>query len=460
MSPQSFDVIVIGAGPAGEVAAGRLAQKGSRRVAIVERHLVGGECAFYACMPSKALLRPGELFKEAQRVPGVAEALSGQVDVAAVLARRDEVIRHLDDAEHLPWLRSQGVELVRGAGEIVGERKVRVGERLLEAREAVILATGSDTLMPPIDGLAEVAAWGNREVTGAEQPPRALLVLGGGPVGVEMAQAWRSLGSDVALVESAQRLLPQEEPNAGELLAEAFARQGIDVRLGEHAKSVRRDGGETVLTCKSGAELRGDRMLVAIGRRPRTEDLGLESVGLDTGHPVEVDAQMRVPGIDWLYAIGDVNGQVLLTHMGKYQARVAADSILGEHAQLRVEAAAAPRVVFTDPQVAAVGLTYEAALERGLSARAVDVETSESAGASFYGRETPGTTRLVLDTRRDVIVGATFVGFEVAEMLHAASIAIAGELPVGTLAHAVPAFPTRSEIWLKLLEAYGEHYGG
>lgn len=458
MDRRSFDVVVIGAGPAGEVVAGRLAAKGGREVAIVEQRLVGGECAFYACMPSKALLRPQELLGETRRVPGVAEAVTGALDVEAVLRRRDEVIAHLDDADHLPWLRERGVELVRGPGTLVGEREVQVGEQLLQAREAVVIATGSGPLMPPIPGLAEVSAWSNREITTAQEAPRRLVVLGGGPVGLEMAQAWASLGSQVSIVEAADRLLPREEPFAGAQVGRALGELGVVVGLGESVSSARREEAETVLQLESGDEVAGEAVLVAVGRKPLTEGLGLEAVGLAGKGPIEVDEHLRAGGLDWLYAIGDVNGRVLLTHMGKYQARVAADHILGEQARVRVDPAASPRVTFTDPQVAAVGLTLEQAENAGIAARAVDVPTSETAGASFFGRGTSGTSRLVVDTDRDVIVGATFVGFEVADFLQAASVAVVAEVPIGLLAHAIPAFPTRSELWLKLLEAYGEHY--
>jgi dihydrolipoamide dehydrogenase len=459
MDRRSFDVVVIGAGPAGEVIAGRLGQKGGREVAIVEQRLVGGECAFYACMPSKALLRPQELLGESRRVPGVAESVTGALDVEAVLRRRDEVIARLDDAGHLPWLRERGVELVRGSATLVGEREVQVGGQLLQTREAVVIATGSGPLMPPIPGLAEVSAWSNREITTAQEAPRRLVVLGGGPVGVEMAQAWASLGSQVSVVEAADRLLPREEPFAGTQLAQALGELGIAIRLGEPVSRARRgEGAETVLQLDSGAEVAGDVVLVAIGRKPLTAGLGLEAVGLSGAGPIEVDEHLRAGGLDWLYAIGDVNGRAPLTHMGKYQARVAADHILGEPARVRVDPAASPRVTFTDPQVAAVGLTLEQAVNAGIAARAVDVPTSDTAGASFFGRQTPGTSRLVVDTDRDVIVGATFVGFEVADFLQAASVAVVAEVPIGTLAHAIPAFPTRSELWLKLLEAYGEHY--
>lgn len=460
MSAREFDVIVIGAGPAGEIAAGRLAQKGARRVAIVEEHLVGGECSFYACMPSKALLRAQELLREVGRVPGAAEALTGPLDVPAVLARRDEVISHLDDSGQLPWLADRGVELIRGHARLAGERAVEVDGQLLRAHEAVIVAVGSGALIPPIPGLAEVAAWSNREITTAREAPRRLLVLGGGVVGVEMAQAWRSLGSQVTIVEAMERLLPREEPFAGSELADAFATLGVDVRLGVRAAGAERRDGGLALSLEDGAQIEGDRLLVAIGRQPRTENIGLETVGLTPGRSIEVDEHLRVAGSEWLYAVGDANGRALLTHMGKYQARIAADHILGEDAQLLSDGAASPRVIFTDPQVAAVGHTLDSALTEGIAARAIDLPTSGTAGASFYGRGAPGTTRFVIDTDREVLLGATFVGAEVADFLHAATIAVIGLVPLATLAHAIPAFPTRSELWLKFLEAAGEHYAG
>jgi pyruvate/2-oxoglutarate dehydrogenase complex dihydrolipoamide dehydrogenase (E3) component len=458
MSKREFDVVVIGAGPAGEVCAGRLGEAG-QEVAIVESHLIGGECSFYACMPSKGLLRPGELLTEVRRIPGVREAVTGDLDAGAVLRRRDEIIHDLDDSSQVPWLEQRGVAVFRVPGRLEGERRVRAGDETLTARKAVVVATGSSPLIPPIDGLREAEPWTNREATTSKEVPGRLAILGGGVVGVEMAQAYTSLGSEVTLVERGDRLIAREEPFASDDVEQSLREKGVDVMLGTGATAVRAADGEVTIELDEGGPVRADELLVAIGRKLNSDDIGLDTVGLEPGKPVEVDDSMRAKGSDWLYAIGDVNGRALLTHMGKYQGRIAADVILGYPGgciATNADGARSPRVIFTDPHVAAVGYTLDAAQQAGLNVRAVDVPTQGNAGASFYGRDdSRGTTRLVVDDDRGVIVGATFTGPEIAEFLQAATIAVVGEVPLEQLFHAVPAFPTRSEVWLYLLEALG-----
>ena len=448
---REFDVVVIGAGSAGEAAAGRLGQNGVS-VAIVEDRLVGGECSYFACMPSKALLRPVDLTNEARRVPGV---IVGPLDAPAVLARRDEVIADLDDSGQLPWLEERNVTLIRGRGRLEGERRVRVGDEVLGARTAVIVATGSTPLVPAIPGLRESHPWTNIEATTAKHVPASLLILGGGVVGVEMAQAWSALGSQVTLVHRGERLIEREEPFAGDQVREGLADSGVDVRLRVSAVRVAGGDGLFAVDLDDGTTIEGESLLAAFGREPTTADIGLETLGLEAGGHLRVDEALRVPGRAWLYAVGDVNGRALLTHMGKYQGRIAADVIRGKPARLRSDGAGSPRVIFTDPQVGAVGFTLAGAQEAGLDVRFVDVPTSGNAGGSFVGRGAPGTSRIVVDERRRVVVGATISGAEVAEALHAATVAVVGEVALDDLWHAVPSFPTRSELWLKLLESYG-----
>jgi dihydrolipoamide dehydrogenase len=375
-----------------------------------------------------------------------------------VLKRRDEVVRNLDDSKQLPWLEEHGIELFRGTGRLDGERRVLVGEETLTARRAIVVATGSGAAMPPIDGLDSVPAWNNRQATTSQRFPASMIVLGGGPVGAELALAWSTLGTSVTLVESAERLLPREEPFAGEEVAAAMREgHGINVRV---ETGVERVGGVTgsgvMVELGDGERVEAEEILVAVGRKPRSAEIGLETVGVEADDRgfIAIDDRLRASDRKWLYAIGDVNGRALFTHMGKYQAWVAAENILGRECEAIAEGVGSPRVTFTDPQVAAVGRTLSEAEESGMEARAVDVDTDSTAGASFQGRGTGGTSRIVVDESRQVIVGATFIGFETADLLHAATLAVVTAVPVPRLRHAVAAYPTRSEIWLKLLEAY------
>lgn len=456
-----FDVIVIGGGGAGENVAA-YARIHDLSVALVERDLVGGECSYWACMPSKALLRPGEVLAAARRVPGAALAITGDVDVDAALSSRDAFVSDWDDQAQVDWVENTGTTLVRGHARLAGERRVTVEAAdgtttELTARRAVVLATGTSAQIPPIDGLADARHWDSRDVTSATEIPDRLLVLGGGVVGVEMAQAFRRLGADqVTIVEMGDRLLATEEPFAGDHLAEAFADAGIEVLTGATATRVDRDGrdGPVTLSLDDGRSLTGDELLVATGRQPSTGDLGLETVGLEPGEYVEVDDQLRAIGVDggWLYAVGDVNGRALLTHHGKYQARILGDHLGGREVAATSDHDAVVRVVYTDPQVAAVGLTEADARDRGLDVEVLSFGIGDTAGGALLGKGTSGTAMLVVDRARNTIVGATFTGPGVGEMIHAATVAIVGRVTLDDLWHAVPAFPTMSEVWLRLLE--------
>jgi dihydrolipoamide dehydrogenase len=461
-----FDLIVIGAGAVGENVAD-YAHKRGLSVALVEEELVGGECSYWACMPSKALLRSGHAVRAAQRLEGAKQAVTGEVDPAAVFARRNSFTSDWKDDSQAEWVDSAGITLLRGHATITAPRTIDIAGETHTARGAIAVATGSLPTLPDIPGLAEAGAWSTREATSAQHVPESLLVIGGGVAGAELATAYRSLGSRV-VIAARHGLLGGVEPFAGELVADSMRELGIDVRLGASPTSVERDEhGDAFTTFDDGTSLTTSEVLVTTGRVARTGDLGLENVGLTPGDWLKVDDTMLVEGTDWLYGVGDVNHRALLTHQGKYQARAAGEAIAarlqgttlqnepwGAHVAT-ADHGAVPQVTFTDPEVASVGITEKQARENGLNVRAVEYELGSVAGASLQADGYSGRAKLVVDEDRHVAVGVTFVGQDVAEMLQAATIAIVGEVPIDRLWHAVPAYPTMNEIWLRLLETYG-----
>jgi pyruvate/2-oxoglutarate dehydrogenase complex dihydrolipoamide dehydrogenase (E3) component len=458
MGGTGYDVIVIGAGPTGENVAAR-AVRGGLTAAIVESDLVGGECSYWACTPSKALLRPAAAVAEAARLRGVSGA---RLVPSGVLARRDSYAHEWKDDKQVEWVRNAGVELIRGPGRISGDRLVKVGDAELRARQAVVVSTGTRAVVPGM--LAAVNPWTSREATSAHKVPGRLAIVGGGVVGCEMATAWQALGAQVTLL-SWGPLLDRLPAFAGDLVAQGLRAAGADVRTGASANAASRAGadGPVTLTFDDGTTLEADEVLAATGRAPRTEDIGLESVGLTPGSWLEVDDTMRVPAVDggWLYAAGDVNHRALLTHMGKYQGRICGDAIAararGKEPTVidRSSAGCVPQVVFTEPEVAAVGLTPEQARQRGINVRVVDHEIGDVSGAALWADGYAGHAQMVVDDNSKILVGMTLAGPGVGEIIHAATIAIAGQVPLDKLWHAVPSFPTMSEIWLRLLESYG-----
>ncbi|MEU9113482.1 NAD(P)/FAD-dependent oxidoreductase [Streptomyces sp. NPDC048483] len=466
----TYDVLVLGAGPTGENVADR-AHAAGLSVAIVESELVGGECSYWACMPSKALLRPVTARSEARRVPGLADAAAGPLDAPAVLAHRDAFASYWKDDGQVRWLESAGIDLVRGHGRLAGPRRVSVDGRILGARHAVAVCTGSRPVLPAIPGLADAKPWTSRNATSAKTVPGRLVVVGGGVVGVEMATAWRALGASVTLLVRGDGLLPRMEPFAGHLVAESLAEAGVFLRTGVEVTEVRREapGGPVTVLLDSGDEIIADELLIATGRAPRTDDLGLGTIGLEPGSWLQVDDSCRVSDVpgDWLYGVGDVNHRALLTHQGKYQARIAGAAIVararkvplldhgpwGAHAAT-ADTAAVPQVVFSDPEAASVGPTAAEAERAGHRIRVIDQNLGAVAGASLYADGYRGRARIIVDLDREVLLGATFVGPGVGELLHSATVAVVAEVPVERLWHAVPAYPTISEVWLRLLEAY------
>lgn len=477
-----YDVVVIGAGAIGENVADRAVQ-GGMRTAIVEAELVGGECSYWACMPSKTLLRSANLLRAAQRVGGTREAITGDLDVGAVLSRRDAITNHWNDDGQVSWLEGAGIDLVRGHATITAPGEVRVvsddGEvTVLTATHAVAVCTGSLALLPDIPGLADSSPWTSREATSAQSVPTSLAIIGGGVVAVEMATAFAGLGCAVDMIVRG-RLLANLEPFAGDLVEASLSELGVRIHRGVSPTRVSRSSDGTVTTeLPDGSRVVTQELLVATGRTPRSGDLGLENIGLTPGEWLRVDDSMRVLGSDgspldggWLYAAGDVNHRALLTHQGKYQARAAGDAIAARARGRSVpmtpwttyvataDHRAVPQVIFTDPEIASVGLTAAAAIDAGLRISTVDYDLADLAGASIEADGYTGRARMVVDEERKVVVGVTFAGEGVGELLHSATVAVVGEVTIDRLWHAVPSYPTLSEVWLRLLEAYGRPSG-
>ncbi|MFE6131097.1 dihydrolipoyl dehydrogenase family protein [Streptomyces sp. NPDC056437] len=466
-----FDVVVLGAGPTGENVVDRLRAAGLS-TAVVESELAGGECSYWACMPSKALLRPVTARAEARQVPGLRQAVQGPLDTDAVLAHRDEKAAHWKDDGQVGWLESTGARFYRGQGRLHGPKKVVVdgpeGEHhVLTARYAVAVCTGSRAVLPDVPGLAGAKAWTSREATSSHTVPGRLIVVGGGVVGVEMATAWQALGSQVTMLIRSVGLLPKMEAFVGEHIAEALTEAGAQIRTDVEVASVERTGGTgpVRVVLDSGERIEADEILFATGRAPRTEDIGLETVGLEPGSWLTVDDTCRVEGSDWLYGVGDVNHRALLTHQGKYQARIAGAAIAARASEVPLletdrwgahvataDVAGAPQVVFTHPEAAAVGLSLAEAEAAGHRVRAVDYEIGDVAGAGLFADGYRGRARMVVDLDREIVLGVTFVGPGVTELLHSATVVVVGEVPLDRLWHAVPAYPTISEVWLRLME--------
>jgi pyruvate/2-oxoglutarate dehydrogenase complex dihydrolipoamide dehydrogenase (E3) component len=443
--PNRYDAVVIGGGPAGEVVVTRLSKRGMR-VALIERDLVGGECAYYACIPSKTLLRAPEVRSEADRTAGVARPA---LEWEKLATYRDYMIRNLDDADEVESYRSDGVDVYKGTGVIAGPGAVDVAGETLET-ERIVVATGSDPVIPPIEGLEAVSYWTNREATTLHELPSSVVVLGGGPVGIELSQFLSRMGARVTLIESAERLLAREDAAVSELLAEALRGEGIELRLGARAGSVCERDGELRVTLDGGGEVAASKLLVAAGRRPRTDGLGLEKLGVEPGERgIEVDDRCRAG--EGVWAVGDVTGVMPFTHVGMYQGRIAADSIAGE--DVRASYDAIPRVVFSDPEVAAVGLTGDQARARGIAVSSARVKLPDVIARPWtFEQEPHGELCVIADRERDVLVGAWAVAPLTSEWIHHAALAIKTRVPLGVLRDTVAQFPTFTEAYVKALE--------
>jgi dihydrolipoamide dehydrogenase len=470
-----YDVIVLGAGPVGQNVAAR-ARAAGLSAALVERELVGGECSYWGCVPSKALLRPVLAVADVRRIDGAREAVSGSIATAGVFARRDRYVTNWNDSGQAASMESLGVDVVRGHARLDGPQRVSVATAddrvsVLTARHAIAVCTGSTATLPDIPGVAEAKPWTNRRATDSSTVPPRLAVVGAGGVGVEMATAWRGLGSEVTLLARTSGLLPRMEPFVGELVSAGLADAGVDVRTGVSVLELHRPGGAGPIgvNLDNGEKVEVDEILFATGRTPNTSDIGLETVGLTPGSWLDVEDTCLVRGVEgtWLYALGDANHRALLTHQGKYQARMAGNAIgarakgqaldtapWGAHVAT-ADSLAVPQAFFTDPEAGSVGLTTDQATRLGHRIKTVDVNIGDTVpGANFYADGYTGRARIVVDLDHGYLLGATFVGPGVAELLHAATIAVAGRVPMDRLWHAVPCFPTISEVWLRLMEAH------
>ena len=460
---QTFDVIVVGGGAIGENAAAR-AVAGGLTVAMVEAELIGGECSYWACMPSKALLRTPQAVRAATRLDGV----SASFDPQAVLTRRNSFTSHWKDDGQQKWAEGAGITVIRGHIRLCGVKQLRMDDGTeLTATHAVVLATGSVPKEPPIDGLAEVAHWGSREATSTQHIPPRLAVLGGGVVGCELAQAFARLGSDVTMINRGEAVLASMEPAAGALVRQGLEEDGVRLRFGVSPTQITRDDTGVHVRLDDATVVVADELLVATGRRPATDDVGIDAIGLTPGDTLVVDDSGLVSGVDgeWLYACGDVTGRAPLTHQGKYAARVVGDVIAarvtgavdaGPWTKFAATAdhGAVPQVVFTDPEVAFVGQTTQQVADAGTAHDVVEIDIAVG-GSALHADGYEGKAVMVINRERRVLLGVTFVGPDVAELLHAGTVAIVGEVPLERLWHAVPAYPTISEVWLRLLEAAG-----
>jgi dihydrolipoamide dehydrogenase len=473
---QIYDIVVIGSGPSGREFSLHSTKNGFS-VALIESELVGGDCAYWSCVPSKALLRPPEALTEARQVDGARQAAVGNLGVESVLRRRDFYVDNWDDHNLTKMMEEGGVRIIRGYGRLDGRKRVIVistdgVSTTLVARHAVVLSTGSSSTIPDVPGLVQARPWSSRNATSAKKIPQRLAIMGDGAVACEMADIWSSLGAKVTILSRHEKILERFEPFVGDQLAAAFTKRGITIRTKVNiVKTKRSNPNEPInIELDNGTMIEADDLLVAVGRTPKTGDIGLETVGLKSQQWLDVDDTCLVQGLgenDWLYAIGDINHRALLTHMGKYQGRACAKAILAlargtvidDHSEWSLSFARAdhdmtPQVLFTDPQVASVGLTEEDAKRSGLNTYSVDSEMGIVVGAQLHTDGYVGHAKLVIDEDKHIIVGATFIGPQVSELLHSATIAIVGQVPIDRLWHAVPSFPTVSEVWLQLLENY------